>query len=139
MSEENVEIVRRYFEAPNKGDPVQAAKDAGDFWEPNGDYYPAARFPEAAPCHGGDEVVAFLTDFLSAWDSYAYEVVDVRAVGDDRVLMHGRIKAEGRASGLAIEGDVYHCMWMRHGRFIRQEDHLTDRAALEALGLDATA
>ena len=30
---------------------------------------------------------------------------------------------------------TYHCCWLRHGRFIRVEDHLTARGALHALGL----
>lgn len=71
---------------------------------------------------------------LSAWDSYDYEIVDATAVGDDRVFLHGRIKAEGRVSGASLEGDIYHCCWLRHGRFIRIEDHLTKKGALEALG-----
>ena len=52
-------------------------------------------------------------------------IKDARAVGDDRVLVHGEIRAEGRASGVALEGDAYHCFWVRHGRFVRAEDHLT--------------
>jgi SnoaL-like domain len=133
MAEENVEIVWRHFtDLPEEiGD---YASRAGDYWEPTGDYYPVAGFPEARPCHGPDEVVAFLGDFLSAWDSYDYEIVDATAVGDDRVFLHGRIKAEGRVSGASLEGDIYHCCWLRHGRFIRIEDHLTKKGALEALG-----
>ncbi|MFL5906664.1 MAG: nuclear transport factor 2 family protein [Solirubrobacterales bacterium] len=132
--EDNVEIVRQYFGWTGKEGLEKWAARAGDFWEKNGDYYPVAAFPEARPCHGPDQVVAFLTDFLSAWDSYDYEVLDARAVSDDRVFMRGRIKAEGRASGASLEGDIYHCCWMRHGRFIRIEDHLTEKGALEALG-----
>jgi hypothetical protein len=35
----------------------------------------------------------------------------------------------------ALEGELYHCFWLRHGRFIRVEDHLTAKGALHALGL----
>ena len=38
-------------------------------------------------------------------------------------------------SGTALEGDVFHCCRPRHGRFIRVEDHLTERGARDALGL----
>jgi hypothetical protein len=58
----------------------------------------------------------------------------VRAIGDDRVFVRGRIKAEGHTSGAKLEGDIYHCCWLRHGRFIRIEDHLTEKGALHALG-----
>jgi hypothetical protein len=36
---------------------------------------------------------------------------------------------------VALGGDIYHCVWLRHGRFIRVEDHLTAKGALDALGL----
>jgi hypothetical protein len=62
-------------------------------------------------------------------------VEDATAIADDRVLARGRISAEGTLSGVALEGDLYHCFWLRHGRFIRVEDHLTEKGALHALGL----
>jgi hypothetical protein len=62
-------------------------------------------------------------------------VKNATAIGDDRVLVHAHLEAEGRASRMALAGDVYYCFWLRHGRFIRQEDHLTAKGALHALGL----
>jgi hypothetical protein len=59
----------------------------------------------------------------------------VKAVGDDRVFLHGRIRAEGRVSGVGLEGNLYQCFWLRHGRFIRAEDRLTAKGARHALGL----
>ena len=47
MSRANVEIVRRYLE------PGGPPEGAAGFWEPDGDYYPVRKFPEARPCHGG--------------------------------------------------------------------------------------
>ena len=77
-----------------------------------------------------------MAEYGAAWKSYEFVVKDVRPVGDDRVFLHGYIRAEGRESGLALEGDLYQCFWLRHGRLFRQEDHLTKRGALRALGLD---
>jgi hypothetical protein len=45
MSEENVEIVRRYVEAAPVG-------GAAAFWEADGDYYPARKFPERSHAMG---------------------------------------------------------------------------------------
>jgi SnoaL-like domain len=144
MSQQNVEVVRRYFEGT--GGPLEGesrwsdVKDyypalAAEFWESDGDYYPVRKFPEARPCHGRDEIVALLVEIRSAWEGYRFEVKDAIAISDDRVLIRGHMWTEGRASGLALEGDIYHCCWLRHGRFIRVEDHLTARVALRALGL----
>jgi SnoaL-like domain len=118
-------------------DAIEALVD--EFWEPDGDYYPVRRFPEATPCHGRDEILSFLTDYLAAWENYSYSIKDVKAVADDRVFVHGRIRAEGRASGVGLEGDLYHCFWLRHDRFIRIEDHLTANGAARALGLSGEA
>jgi hypothetical protein len=135
MSGENVEIARRYMEEPPDRAPEEFPAWIARFWEPDGDYYPVRGFPEARPCHGREEIVRFLVEYLTAWEDYRYAVEDAIAVGDDRVLVHGRISARGRASGLALDGEIYHCFWLRHGGFIRVEDHLTARGALHALGL----
>jgi hypothetical protein len=131
MSEENVEIVRRYFEsAPNP-------EGADRFWEVDGDYYPVRKFPEARPLHGREEIVRFLAEFTTAWATGGYRNVIKNAYGvsDDRVLVHAHLSAQGRSSGMALEGDLYYCLWLRNGRFFRQEDHLTAKGALRALGL----
>ncbi len=138
MSEENADIAWRYLESTKEGtrgaEAIEALVD--EFWEPDGDYYPIRGFPEARPCHGREEIVRFLTELFPAWEDYAYVIKDATPIGDDRVLVHGEIQAEGRASGVALGGDAYHCFWLRHGRFIRAEDHLTLKGALRALGLD---
>jgi ketosteroid isomerase-like protein len=135
MSEENVEVVRRWFEEVFSRDLKDVQARVAEFWEPDGDYYPVRGFPEARPCHGHEEIAAFLSEYLAAWETYAYTVADAIAVGDDRVLIHGDIHAAGRTSGLVLEGHTHHCFWLRHGRFIRQEDHLSAKGALYALGL----
>jgi SnoaL-like domain len=137
MSRANAEIARRYLESAEVGmrggKVIEALVD--EFWEPDGDYYPIRGFPEARPCHGREEIARFIAAVLSAWDDYRYVVKDARAIGDDRVLVQGQMSTQGRASGVALEGDTYHCFWVRHGRFIRVEDHLTAKGALHALGL----
>jgi len=135
MSEENVEIARRYWQEGLEAlPPEETLERVARFWESDGDYYPVRRFPEARPCHGREKIAVFLIEFRAAWEGYGYALKDVRAVGDDRVFVHARIEAEGRASGAKLEGDIYHCCWLRHGRFIRVEDHLTEKGALHALG-----
>jgi hypothetical protein len=140
MSQENVEIVRRYLEdQPGEAVPLDGVIEwLRGFWESDGDYYPVRKFPEVRPCHGREEIARFFTEYRAAWD-YRMVVAEARAIGDDRVLAQARISAEGTASGVALEGDLYLCFWLRHGRFIRSEDHLTARGALHALGLSADA
>jgi hypothetical protein len=136
MSQGNVEIARRYFEGQGRHEPSEWV---AEFWEPNGDYYPAPKLPEARPCHGSEEIVRFSTEFRAAWEGLRYAVKDARAVGDERVFVHRRVSAKGRTSGMPLEGDVYHSCWLRHGRLMRVEDHLTANGALHALGLSGEA
>lgn len=134
MSRANVEIVRRWLESLS-ATPERALESQSEFWDAEADYYPVRKFPEARPCHGMDEISRFLLDLVEAWSRYDYEVHDVFAVGDDRVLACATLRAEGRGSRMTLEGAIYHCVWLRHERFFRLEDHLTVRGALHALGL----
>jgi ketosteroid isomerase-like protein len=134
--QQNVETARRYLDAIEEGKRGRKAIEAlvDEFWEPDRAYYPVRGFPESRPCHGRAEILRFLAAFFPAWEDYRYAIKDARAVGDDRVLVQEEIRAAGRASGLALEGDIYHCFWLRQGRFTRVEDHLTLKGALHALG-----
>jgi hypothetical protein len=131
MSQENVEVVLRLMEIMRDTGSERVA----DFWDPDGDYYPVRKFPESRPRHGPDDIQSFVAEYESAWESYEFNVKEAHAVGDDRVFLHGYIRAEGRESGVALEGDLYQCFWLRHGKLFRQEDHLTKKGALHALGL----
>ena len=139
MSQENVEIVRRFIDEYGDAPPDMQRLDlqglAADFYEPDADYYPVRKFPEARPCHGVEEIARFLAEYRDAWDRYEIAVKRLIPVGDDRVLVHSTLQAEGRESGVKLEGDLYKCVWLRHGRFFRWEDHLTLKGALRALGL----
>jgi hypothetical protein len=134
MSEENESTVRGMLEALSAR-PEEAPAIVGEFWDADADYYPVRKFPEARPCHGREAVSRFLTDYFEAW-SYRYTINDLIGVGDDRVLVCATLHAEGRGSEMKLEGDIYHSVWLRHGLVLRQEDHLTLRGALHALGLD---
>jgi hypothetical protein len=63
MSEENVETVRRYYE--EWPEASELPEWVAGFWESNGDYYPVRGFPEARPCHGREEIAAFLASCVS--------------------------------------------------------------------------
>ena len=137
MSQENVEIVRRYLEElPPEGVPLeQNLAWITGFWDSDGDYYPVRKFPEARPCHGREEIARFHAEYLSAWDHYENAINRLIAVGDDRVFVHSTLRAEGRESGVKLDGDLHQCVWLRHGRIFRWEDHLTPSGAIRALGL----
>jgi hypothetical protein len=134
VSTENVELARRWFAALGAS-TEDALAAVSELWDADSDYYPVRKFPEARPCHGPDELSQFLIRFLDAYSRSDWAIHELIPVGEDRVLVSSSLRAEGRGSGIRLEGDVYHCMWLRHGRFFRVEDHLTLRGALHAFGL----
>ena len=134
MPQENVEIVRRWLATVSRG-TEEALASLPEFCDPDIDYYPVRKFPEATPCHGLDELSRFLAQYLDAWRVESV-IQDLIEVGDERVLARGILHTEGRGSGVKLKGVLHQCFWLRNGRVFRQEDHLTLRGALDALGLE---
>jgi ketosteroid isomerase-like protein len=135
VSAENAELVCSLLERLNKSsDEIRAV--ITELCDSDVDYYPVRKFPESRPCHGREDFSEFLVRFREAFSDYRAEIDEVIAVGDDRVLACLNLRAEGRESGVNLEGGMYHCAWLRHGRFFRIEDHLTLSGALHALGLE---
>jgi SnoaL-like domain len=136
LSQQNVDIVRRWLVAPGSSSTELRAA-ISTFWEEDADYYPVRKFPDARPYHGAQAITNFFERFTEAFSQTRLEVRWAIPVHDDRVLACGNLQTEGRGSGIALEGDVYYCFWMRHGRFFRVQDHLTLKGALHALGFEA--
>ena len=135
MSQENVEIVRRWLAAMSAG-PEETLAVIAEFFDADVDYYPVRKWPEAQPCHGLEEYSQFLARMFDAFSRSGWAIHELIEIGDDRVFVRVNMRIEGRGSGLNLEGDLYFCFWLRHGRFFRVEDHLTLSGALHALGLD---
>jgi SnoaL-like protein len=137
VSQENIEVVHRLMEefGARTASDDSAAAFVAEFFDPRADYYPVRKFPDARPRHGGDEIAAFFASYAETWGEYEFVVVRIASAGEDRVAVHGAIKAQGRGAELRLEGDIYHSVWLRHGRVLRWEDHLTERGALDGLGL----
>ena len=115
MSQENVEIVRRWLAIGSAG-PEQARAVVAEFCDADVDYYPVRKLSGGRPCHGLEEYSEFLARWLEAWSDLEWVVQELIEVGDDRVLVCASLRAEGRGSGVKLEGDLYQCLWLRHGR-----------------------
>lgn len=135
MSRENVEIARRWSDAAFGG-AESAVAILAELSDDHIDCYPVRKFPGAHPCHGREQFFRWLRDYLEAFARIENVIRGLYPIGDDRVLAHVTLRMEGRTSGVSLDGDLYNCMWLRHGRLFRIEDHLTVSAALRALGLD---
>ena len=99
MLQENVEIVRRIYEELLYRKPDWVL----DLWDPVGDYYPVAKFPESRPCHGVEEIASFRREFRQAWEQLDARIRSIAAVGDDRVLVRLALTGEGKRAASACE------------------------------------
>jgi len=138
VSRENVKIVRPWLETFGTWGttPAEVLAKVARIYDRDADYYPVRKFPEARPCHGHEEIAQFVLGFVAAWGRIEFAIRDLIEVGDDRVLACGSLHTEGLESHLPLGGEIYYCMWLRHGRCFREEHHLTIRGALHALGLE---
>ncbi len=135
MSAENVALIRRGYEAWNRGDldAVLGLLDSTIKW----DGY--THIPESGALVGRDEVRQWLERFLEAWDEVAIEVTDLVDRGDQVIAMV-RFQALGKGSGVKVEGGVDAHVWTLHRRkAVAVRLVQGTREALEALGLSHQA
>jgi hypothetical protein len=134
MSQENVEVVRRGFEAFAKGGP-----DAmGDFWAD--DIYHRAvegAIDDRGPIHGKDALRAYLQEWLDMFDDPKLEPIELIDAGEDQVI--AVVRGSGRPKGASAETELtlsYANLYtIRDGKIARGREYWTKEQALEAAGL----
>jgi uncharacterized protein len=126
----NIELVRRGYEAFNRGD-IDAAFELLD---PEIEWVTDERVPFAGTYHGRDEVRRLLSDQLEVFGDLTMEPLELFEAGD-QVVAFVRQRGRGEASGATIEITVGHLWTIRDGKAIRWEGFPEREKALEAAGL----
>ena len=129
MSRENVEVVRRLFDAIHRRDYESASGLLHEevTWQPF--------FTVESHLHVGKDAVR------EGWERNV-EAMDARPeadeyipVGDDRVVVRLRFLALGTTSGLALEAPAGQIYTVRQGKIARLETYRSHEEALETVGL----
>ncbi len=134
MSQENVEIVRRAFEAATRRP------------EPDVETLTALAHPEHEMttdygAMGGDSFVGVdgfrtaLTEFGVGWGEWHQRLDEFLEADDDAVVVLGHLVARGQASDIPVEGDWAALVKVREGQLTSTRFFLDRDAALEAAGL----
>jgi ketosteroid isomerase-like protein len=140
MSQENVEVVRRYFELL---DGLLA-----EYWE---NPVPISDSPlidaafadirteaEWKPPHMGEAVrgrdawLALVSDWLDAADNWRIELEDVSDLGGDHVLLVSRNLIRGKDSGLEIDQRIFSLVTVLEGTIAAISDFTERQDAMDA-------
>jgi ketosteroid isomerase-like protein len=95
---------------------------------------------EGGEYRGREGFAAYWSDFQASFDSMEFQEPSFEAVGEDTVLVLGRIRLRGHESGVPLEQDIG---WVFHldddGKVVAGETHLTQDAARAAAAEGARA
>jgi ketosteroid isomerase-like protein len=131
MSEENLEIPRRLIDAYNRRDiPVFMA-----LLHPDVEWIPIMAALEGRVYRGHDGVRRWLDDLAEDWEYFEPCLEEFHDLGD-RVLIFGRWRARGRASGVELENQPATWLYeIKDGKAVWMRTFTDRDEALEAAGL----
>jgi steroid delta-isomerase-like uncharacterized protein len=129
MSQENVEIVRAFYEAWNAGD-MDAVRE---LYDADAIVRPPDGWPEPGPFVGREAVMHQFQQMRETWDADAAEPVSDFIDAGNRVVVRWLWRGAGHGPDSNME---FTCVYtLRQGRVVYQETFWDHAEALEALGL----
>ena len=129
MSQENVDLTHRAFQAFNERDldAVLALLDDG-----------VEAFPILAAMEGGyqghDGIRRWWAALLGTFPDFSAEVLDLRD-GADLTVATLRLRGHGAGSDTPVDATAWHVSRFRDGKCVGWRVYTSEREALEAVGL----
>jgi uncharacterized protein len=128
VSEENVEVIKRGYEAWNRGD--MAAVMEG--YHPDVAHWDRADDPDATVRHGHDALLAYYAELAESYVEAQIEPKEFIDAGDC-VVVPVRVTVRGRASGAVAEGDQVLVYRLREGKVTEVREYRDKAEALKAI------
>jgi len=150
MSQENAEVVRRFFETLERGfdaywkDPrsIAAALEAGELWPAWAQAYayvhPRIEWKTVflgQTVRGHRETARAWDDFLTWAQDYRPTLEAVDDLGGDQVYAVVGLVGSEKDSGGRMQTRFFDVFTVREGQIVRIEEYTTKTEALEAVGL----
>jgi ketosteroid isomerase-like protein len=135
MSQENVEVARRSFEAFNRTF-VEGTPDLYETLDPEVEWVPMSALLMRTSYHGHDGVRQWIEEMKRDWTIFEVRPERFVDVGDDRVLVLGSWRAQGRKGEALL--DIPQAAWLveyRNGKLVRLRTFTDRKEALEAAEL----
>jgi len=136
MSQENVEIVRRVYDAAARRDTATVLA----LYDPELEWDMTRRVGEGLWGQGGlyrghEGLRRWFREWSEGLDHIEYEAEELIAAGDDRVISEAYMRGRGRASGIEVGATLYAVWTIREGKVVRVVWFSRREEALEAAGL----
>jgi ketosteroid isomerase-like protein len=132
MSRENVEVVRRGFDAYNRDDLEGILKT----FAPEFEMHPSGRFADTAPVYRGRKGwIEFWNTFQAAWEQITISVERMVDLDGHRVLTLGTFHGRGRGSGVEVEAEAAWLHTLKASLVVELRTFGSWQEALEAAGL----
>ena len=142
MSQENVEIVRRVYEANNLVgrtsreflDPEEVGPDFRAHLEPDVELHERHQLPDAKVYRGRAEAKEFFRKTQEVFSEIRWEPQEFIDLGH-AIVVETRVFATGRGSEVPTEFAETDVFWFSDGMILRLQGFATKEDALEAAGL----
>jgi uncharacterized protein len=133
MSRENVELVRRSFEAFARGD-FDTAFAAHD---PSTEWCTAADEPDQQTYRGIDGLRDFVRTLMEPWEGRFAGVMEFEPFIDrgEWVVVPWTARLRGKGSGISVPVSETYAVQVRGGKIVRVEEYRSKDHALEAIRL----
>jgi ketosteroid isomerase-like protein len=134
MSQENVEIVRRVYEAVACGDSATVFALYDEDVEIDGSRLPEASLAGPGVLRGHEGLRQVSRDWGEAWESAQDACKELIDAGEQVISVVAR-RALGRASGIRVDAERAGVWTIRHGKVIHVVWFPSKVEALKAVGL----
>jgi len=130
MSQQNVEVVKRAYEAWNRRDMAAVLGACG----PDIEWWEREDVPDPTVHRGLNAVGARFAELDDMWTGLGLKPREFIDAGDF-VVVPFRLTGRGRASGAAFEEDEAQVFRLRNGKIIELREYSEKAEALKAVGL----
>jgi ketosteroid isomerase-like protein len=132
MSQENVELVRRNYEAFARGGLDQWL----EYWSDDLDFRTVkGALDDHGPIRGKAALRASIADWIDTFEEFLFEPVELIDAGGDTVVAMERFGGRAKLSGVETEQTYAVVFVIRDEKIARCREYATREEALEAAGL----
>ena len=128
MRQETEDLIRDGVAAYNAGDVDRMLAPI----HPEVEFEPLMAVLEGSVYRGHAGFRRWLVDMAEDWEDFAIDVIEVRDLGGDRILVHARFHARARGSGVELDSPGAWLCEMRDGLIRRLRFYRDVEAAIEA-------